>query len=171
MFNTKYEAAMSVNRKEENKLSGLSEYSQGLMNHTKELTEKLFPKTEDYDNEEMIDCMAINKELFRTCLISLLEGMSPEEQTKLQENVKSIKDVLLLSLEKASFENEDKQKIKEVIESLTDDDISQQIPIIDKLDLLNLESPVCKLSESLYKNFEKNSDATEAHAYLNLTEK
>ncbi len=170
MFINNYENPLN-NSAETSKSAGLSEYSQDLIIKTREIVDKIFPQQNDKDSEMMLNSMSVNRELLRTCLVYLMEKMDSSEKEIFFRNPGTIKDILLLSLEKHFSPENEKKEIAELINSLTEDDIAKQNPMIDKLDLLNLDSPVCKLHETWYKQIRENPEAVEAHAYLNLTEK
>jgi len=149
----------------------LSEYSRELIADTRALLISLFPTEESVADEEKLDDIAINKELIRTCAIAILKDMSPEEKKKFNENPGDLKSILRLSLEKVQLPEKNKNSIKEKINSITLEDLISQSSITDKLDLLNLDSDVCQMSEALYESFKNNLEVVQAHAYMNLTEK
>ena len=166
-----YKMEDKIKKSQQSKRKELSEYGRELVNETQELLASLFPDEKDIADEEKLDDIAINKELARTCLIAILKDMSPEERKKFKENPGDFKSILRLSVEKIQMPEEDKNSIREKINSITLENLISQSSIVDKLDLLNLDSDVYKMSEALYESFKENPEAVEAHAYMNLTEK
>lgn len=161
----------TIKNSKQNEGKELSEYSRELINDARDLMVSLFPDEKNIDNQITLNKIAINKELIRTCIVAILKDMTPEEKKKFKENPGDLKSILRLSAEKAQLSEEDKNSIKEKINSITLEDIISQNSITDKLDLLNLDSDVRKMSKALYESFKGNSEAFEAHAYMNLTER
>lgn len=155
----------------QNEKKGFSSYSYELIDNIRELSNKIFPNEKDIKEEDARDDMAINKELFRTCAIAIIKDMNQLERKNFKENSGDFKNVLYLSLEKVDIPLEDKNSIKIKIDSITPEDYLLQSSITEKLDLLDIDSDVCKMSETLYETYKDNQDVFEAHSYLNLTEK
>lgn len=166
-----YNMENNIKNSKQNEGKELSEYSRELINDARDLMVSLFPDEKNIDNQITLNKIAINKELIRTCIVAILKDMTPEEKKKFKENPGDLKSILRLSVEKAQLSKEDKNSIKEKINSITLEDLISQSSITDKLDLLNLDSDVRRMSKLLYESFKGNSEAFEAHAYMNLTER
>jgi hypothetical protein len=157
----------NIKDSEPEKKEELSDFSRQLINDTEDLLAQLFPAEEGVDAAKLDD-IAINKELILTCIVAILKDMNSEERKILKENPGDIKSILRLAAGKVHFSEEDKNLLKESIDSITPEDLKAQSPIIDKLDLLNLDSAACKMNEALYGSLKKNPEVVQAHAYMNL---
>ena len=166
-----YKPGMAGVDSSKKKSEGLSEYSLGLVRNTRELLAKLFPNQENIQGEGARQDMAVIQELIRTCVMALLKDMSLEERVAFTENPGDIKNILRLTAKKSQLLEEEKVLLMNNIDSLTPEDLHSQSPVVDKLDLLDLESTACRMGEALYKAFKGNREVVEAHAFLNLTEK
>lgn len=165
-----YKPEDNIKKSMQSKGKELSEHSRELINETRDLLVSLFPDEKNIVDQEKLDDIAINKELVRTCTIEILKDMNPDERKKFKESVSDLKSLLRLSVERVQLPEEDKSSIKEKINSITLEDLMSQSSLTDKLDLLNLDSDVCRMGEALYESFKENPEAVEAHAYMNLTE-
>lgn len=161
----------TIKNSKQNEGKELSEYSRELINDARDLMVGLFPDEKNIDNQITLNKIAINKELIRTCVVAILKDMAPEEKKKFKENPGDLKSILRLSAEKAQLSEEDKNSIKEKINSITLKDLISQSSITDKLDLLNLDSDVRRMGKALYQSFKENPEAVQSHAYMNLTER
>jgi len=162
----KIETHASNMKKENNELSF---YSKELVDNTRDLINRIFPSEHEMKDQSQVDDMAINKELFRTCILAILKDMSKEDKTRFMENDVDFKNILKISVEKTSFVGDIKNFIKDRIDSLSVEDIFNQSKVVDKLDLLNLDGDVVKMSEDLYSSIKNNEDALKAHSYMNVT--
>lgn len=154
-----------------NEKEGLSPYSYELINNTRNIVTKLFPNEKEMKDQTILNKIAINKEIARICTIFILKDMNLEEKNKFIENPGDFKNVLSVSLIKAQLPEEIKNSIQERIDSITPEDFNTQRLIVEKLDLLNFNGDIRKMTKMLYESFKENSEVSEAYSYLNLTEK
>ena len=114
--------------------------------------------------------MAVNKELARTCIVSILADLSDKEAKEWVKNTISLPRLLLQALEQSNLDKESKNAAQDRILSLNESDLARPSSITDKLDLLNIDGEICRLEEDLASSLSRNQAAAEAHALLNLEE-